>query len=272
MFTIEMISLYLSVISLVATIILGILAIKISKNIDLKSSHEIEIIKQSAKNTEENIKQNLNILFNHILQTDTKVLDSFLAKINSQENNDTKKDENLELIKDKQQITSDEIKEIKRSTISEVKSLLTEAKKDDLGTEGTADNKRSRANLSVNEIAATSALNSTLMQLQKTPAYYVILAVIIKENINSLHVLEGVRKKYNLPYGWESGIEHLLKTGIINGTKSHFEVQADYLPNLKDWIIKNSNIINKLIEYYKNAEKKGLTKEEIEIAQEMRFN
>lgn len=128
-----------------------------------------------------------------------------------------------------------------------------------------------RASAISSSIELPEQLKTELDRMRRTPAFYVLLAAIIRENISSLNAMEAFESKYNFPDGWEDGpIETLISRNFLTGSPDDFKVTPQYQAPLAAFIDKNWLTITKLIEHYGSQENRfGLTKEELLMAKEL---
>lgn len=128
-----------------------------------------------------------------------------------------------------------------------------------------------RAATRLDRTALPSALREVLKEWAAFPAFYVVLAGIIKEQAYSVDAIRNIEKVYNIPPGWEEALETLRSKHIIKGPDSGFAVNSDYITPLAAWIDSNWNVIRKLIAFYGTSMKAGPVPEETALAAQMSF-
>lgn len=82
------------------------------------------------------------------------------------------------------------------------------------------------------------------------PALIILIELIIE---NYVKTEDGVRQyapKYNLPNGWEGGVDGLIESGVLRGTREAFSVEAEYMVPLNMWLSMNKTQIENIKNLY----------------------
>jgi hypothetical protein len=77
-------------------------------------------------------------------------------------------------------------------------------------------------------ISLPSALQKALIQRKDFHAHYVLLAAISKEGVHSIDELKRVQHKYNISEPLESGLDNLLESPILEGSKDNFHIATEF--------------------------------------------
>ncbi len=97
------------------------------------------------------------------------------------------------------------------------------------------------------EVSLPSELLEKISKWKRAPGLPVLLSLIINETARSSKNVEDNAKTYNLPNGWEAGIDQLLKAGILEGDAKSFKIAPKYEVSLASLIARNTPVIQRLI-------------------------
>lgn len=253
---------------------LGIFAIWLSHKFSENSSKALDAVKDLARETRTLVELNLD----QQKSFSGKMLDSILEqnKFGVPENTDGN--------------NTDTINKVITSTLKEVEEKINNSVENEL-RKFAENSSKSSADLqsaveaikndisSLNDAAPAissaiklpNALKKTLVEYQEFPAHYVLLQAIVSSNAKSIEELEKIEKKYSFPKGWEEGIENLIGDKILKETSTGFEIPEEHIISLKAWVEKNSVIINELKKLYSIKEDAGVTQEETDIGNRIKF-
>ena len=74
------------------------------------------------------------------------------------------------------------------------------------------------ANEVYSAVALTEKLKGDLVSFQNYPAHYLLLQAVLQTGSSSEKDLAKAQEKYRFPEGWRGGLQHLISTGILEGT------------------------------------------------------
>jgi hypothetical protein len=272
MSNVDLTSFLATIITGVASVVLGIFAIWLSKHFDQKSSAALMSIQELA--TE--IRSLVEVSVSQQEGFSSKMLDSILARdmygVATEENIFEKKNTYENSLRK-------ELKENEKKILLQVEEKIRDYVKNPSNLQGTLDLLRTEirglTEQAVTTISASTKLPSevirALEKCKEYPAHYILLMAIIKEGLTSVEQMESLVDKYHFLKNWERGVLNLLKSNIIQGDTDHFIVPNEYKGALESWIDINWEVLMRLMEIYKDKTVMGVTEEERAIANHIEF-
>lgn len=121
------------------------------------------------------------------------------------------------------------------------------------------------------DLALPSRVRNGLISLKEFPAHYVIVAAIVRSSVESLEGLSAVASEYNLPEGFEGGLDNLIREGVVSGSIGNFHIEEEHQAPLSAWVARNWRTIKKLIDHFPTKEEDGVEPFERELAEEIVF-
>lgn len=100
------------------------------------------------------------------------------------------------------------------------------------------------------ESEASEALVVELQRFRLTPAHYLILDAVQRRSVRNIEKLRQEADRYNLPQGWEKGVDNLLSVGLLVGGPEALSVNPRYAKPLYSWLRKNEPTLRALASHY----------------------
>lgn len=114
-------------------------------------------------------------------------------------------------------------------------------------------------------------LRTALEEFRDHPAHYVAIAAIVRSGAATKGDLESVVPEYQLPMGWEGGVETLIAKGVLEVAEDgSFYVPEEFAGALESWVGLNWHLIRRLIMHYKIEgieEQRGVSEQERQLGQ-----
>ncbi|WP_373032965.1 hypothetical protein [Sulfurovum sp.] len=271
------------IINLAITIGLGILSLGLggfSIWLSLRFNDKSNDALDSVKDLSNELKSLMEVSLTHQKDFSSKMLDSILDQNQYGVSLDEiEKDRSLEVIENTLKAKLSET-ELNLSTMVEekIKNLSNSSLPNDKTIEKTiTDIKNEISNMKKTAIDLSSSfklpktVKEQLLEWRDFPAHYLVLACIIKEKITSIDKLEEYESSYNLPSGYQSGLQNLIDSGIINGNINKFSIPIENIDSLSIWVENNWILLEKLMKNYSNKEENTVTDYEKSLAEEFIF-
>lgn len=255
---------------------LGIFSIWLSLKFNDKSNEALN----SVKDLSNELKSLMDVSLTHQKDFSSKMLDSILDKnqygVSSDE---VQQDQSLTVVEN---ILNTKLAEtemhLSEMVEKKIKSLSSQNLPNDVAIEkAIRDIKNEIQTISKTVVDVSSsfklpkALRGKMLKWKEYPAHYVVLACIIKENVTSLEELENYKSDYHLPGNYETGLQNLIDSEIIDGSLNKFTILDEDKAHLSVWVERNWLLLKKFINHYSSKEENIVTEYEASLAEEFVF-
>lgn len=256
------------VLSLIATIVLGVLSIALaflvfhlSRRFETKAETALDKVNTLAIE----IKQMVQSGLVDQSKMSNKMLDSILSG-----NYGSPPPVRSEAIEQEEKQTLDKISTLVDAKLSSIKTV-DRAEIDTLKREIRA---ISEAHATPDKHIISDKLFRRVSKFKQFPAFLVLVDAIVKKEYTSLAQVEDNRTTECIPVGMDEGITSLIREEILQGTPDDFRVNNKYAAELKDLLDANADVTQELKKFYatRGIDKiEGVGKKEIAISSKMIF-
>lgn len=262
MTTVDLITFTFSIITGAVSITLGVLAIWLSLTQNKQAQSSLDKVKELTSE----IRSLVDVGIKQQDKFSSKMLDSIL----NEDNYGLSVDENYfgeyieKTVRNKMEQSEKEMLDLVENKIQNI------SKDDDSDVKESVEELRSTlkilTNKTIEEVSQSvklpNELKSKLKSFLDYPAHYILILIIIKENISTIEEIDQINNKYGIPDRYEGGIKNLLEKDILSGDIDSFKINSEYEPFIRHWIYNNKNILNRIIKLYKNKDKVASSTEE----------
>jgi hypothetical protein len=112
---------------------------------------------------------------------------------------------------------------------------------------------------------------AALRRFQQFPAHYVVLAAIVRSGAKSEDELRAVAEEYNIPEGWEEGVQNLAEQGLLTRKNGTFEVPEAMKSPLAVWVDRNWQTLSALMASYRRKRAKEVHEEKRALAKRLEY-